>query len=120
MPQRNRTDIGGRTQHCELLAQFVAIPLAVHHIESASSYSPYDHSTKRGGETTNLCSITRRTRSMMFCGHAFLKIAPRFSGTGALGSFVFLCLFAAGFFTGGESSTMGLFDEPATGGYFAA
>lgn len=37
----------------------------------------------------NLCSLTLSTRSKMFCGHFALNFAPRFSGTGALGSFFF-------------------------------
>ena len=39
---------------------------------------------------------TRSARSKMAFGHAFLKIAPRFSGAGALGSFALRAFLAAG------------------------
>ncbi len=64
---------------------------------------------RRLHEKPHRWSLTRVARSMMFCGHAFLNLAPRFSGTGALGTFVL----RARFRFGGESMAMGLLADPA-------
>ena len=89
------THVTRRAKDTKLLLELVSLPLSVDH-EKPDMTSRQPRRPSKPDANTYRWAMTRSTRSMMFFGHAFLNIAPRFSGAGAAGSLVLRAFFAFG------------------------